>query len=82
MKVNKKATFVWLFGLSVVTAFAVFCTQLIAKDISVMTFVAASFCMGLFASDDPLKGKNNLFLLNMVVLLLNGVIFLFCPPIR
>jgi len=82
MKVNKKVTFAWLFGLSVVTAFAVFCAQLIAKDISVMAFVAASFCMGLFASDDPLKGRNNLFLLNMVVLLLNGVIFLFCPPIR
>lgn len=79
---NKKVTFVWLVCLSVVTAFSVFCAQLIAKDISVMAFVAASVCMGLFASDDPLRGRNNLFLLNMVILLLNGVIFLFCPPIR
>ena len=82
MKVNKKATFVWFFGLSVVTAFAVFCAQLIAKDVGIMAFVATSACMGLFASDDPLKDKNTLFFLNMVVLLLNGVVFLLCPPIR
>ncbi|MFA6436819.1 MAG: hypothetical protein WC242_01720 [Candidatus Paceibacterota bacterium] len=82
MKVDKKVTFVWLLGLSVIIAIAVLCAQLIAKDIGIMAFVAASACMALFALDNPLENRNKLFFLNMIVLLLNGIIFLFCPPIR